>query len=178
MVWPGGTWSQEAEYFMPPKFVERKGSLYLRSDCMHYSPKTLISDWHAEREAEPKDYNFYATFKTPAKDRKVHNMLHQATYKRIGNEKNRLPVRTTSQDANISRRELTERWRARPSRKSMVNASSILSSNLKEPYPNNPDFSKVLNVHSEDHSKQRWETTQGCDFRKPHPFKKRAAINN
>merc|ERR1712188_244907 len=133
MVWPGGNWSQEAEYFQPPKFVERKGSLYLRSDCMHYSNKTLVSDWHAEREAEPKDYYFYDTFKTPPKDRKVHNMLHQATYKRIGKDSTRVPVktyRTTFQDANISREELTERWRTRPSRKLMVNSVSILSSNL------------------------------------------------
>ena len=63
MVWPGGNWTREAEYFEPPDFVERKGSLYLRSNNTNYSRYTLNSDWHAKREAEPKDFDFAKTFK-------------------------------------------------------------------------------------------------------------------
>ena len=54
---------------------------------------------------------------------KIKNMLHNATYKRIGTDNDRLPLMTTSQDANISRVELTDKWKTRVSRKSIVNIS-------------------------------------------------------
>ena len=38
MVWPGGAQNQEAEFFRPPDFVERKGSLYLRQISSKKSP--------------------------------------------------------------------------------------------------------------------------------------------
>lgn len=75
MVWPGGNWTKEAEYFRPPNFVERKGSIYLQSNMMKYSPATLNSDWHAEREAEPKDFDFAKSWQDKAVKNKLHNAL-------------------------------------------------------------------------------------------------------
>lgn len=37
-----------------PDLVDRKGSLWLKSNHMYYGKRTLNSDWHAAREAEPK----------------------------------------------------------------------------------------------------------------------------
>jgi hypothetical protein len=46
---------------------------------MHYGKKTLNFDWHAAREAEPKDYDV-AIVSDKERDQ------HLATYERIGNE--------------------------------------------------------------------------------------------
>jgi hypothetical protein len=61
-----------------PQFVERKGSLTLRSDHMTYGRATLNSNWHQAREAEPKDYDIGA-------DVNARN-LHKATYDRLSND--------------------------------------------------------------------------------------------
>merc|ERR1711881_681565 len=141
MVWPGGIWTQEAEFFRPPDFVERKGSLYLRSNHMHFSKCTLNSDWHAHREAEPKDFDIVHSFKK-GKD-EIKNNLHFATYRHLGSDSTRLPL-TTSQDANESRICLTERWRPRPSRRPMVSMSTLCGIKLDEPNKTGPEFNFVL----------------------------------
>jgi hypothetical protein len=58
-------------------FVERKGSLSLRSNHVSYGRATLNSNWNHSREAEPKDYDIIA------KD--TNWDLLRATYNRIGN---------------------------------------------------------------------------------------------
>ena len=61
-----------------PELVDRRGSLYLKSNHMQYGTGTLNSDWHAATESHPKDYD---VTKVPTSER---NLL-KGTYKRIGN---------------------------------------------------------------------------------------------
>ncbi|CAM9412356.1 cilia- and flagella-associated protein 95 [Lampetra fluviatilis] len=63
--------------FSVPSYVERKGSLYLKSDHMAYSRPILISDWHQAREAEPKDYDVSHSM--------GNRSMHLSTYRRLGN---------------------------------------------------------------------------------------------
>lgn len=70
-----------------PDIVERKGSLCLKSNHMHFGKRTLNSDWHSSREAEPKDYDV-ATASDKDRDQ------HLATYKRIGFEELTIPKST------------------------------------------------------------------------------------
>jgi len=70
-----------------PDIVERKGSLCLKSNHMHFGKKTLNSDWHAAREAEPKDYDV-STASDKTRDH------HLATYKRIGFDEPTIPKST------------------------------------------------------------------------------------
>ena len=137
---------------------------------MNYSARTLNSEWHAAREAEPKDFDIVKSFTNKTEK----NKLHSATYKRIGTDSFRLPLRTTSQDANMSRIELTDKWRVRNSRKSMVNVDSLSKINLAEPNKGKPDFALTLRRHNEDNNRQRFSTTQGTDYRNPYPYDTRS----
>merc|ERR1712002_216265 len=84
-----------------PDLVDRKGSLWLKSNHMYYGKRTLNSDWHAAREAEPKDYDV-----AMASDQERNQ--HLATYKRIGNDPPTIPKSTMHaglEDALTSRRD-------------------------------------------------------------------------
>jgi len=64
---------------------ERKGTMFLRSDEMHYGRAVLTSKWHQAREAEPKDYDMN---KADVRD------LRKSTYKQIGTISDSLPDST------------------------------------------------------------------------------------
>ena len=117
-----------------PDLVDRKGSLWLKSNHMYYGKRTLNSDWHAAREAEPKvnlywirifqNFNFwdqifnaedsYLMNSENFKDYDVamasdqERNQHLATYKRIGNDPPTIPKSTMHaglEDALTSRRD-------------------------------------------------------------------------
>ena len=164
MVWPGGNWTQEAEFFRPPDFVERKGSLYLRSNNMQYSKNTLNSDWDSRREADPKDFDIVKSFGKKS----FKNNLHFSTYSRIGTENNRLPI-TTAQDGNKQAYDLKPRFTPKAKRKLMVNKHNFGTVNLDEPNRTGPEFKKILPKHKSDHRAQHLNTTNRLDYRRPYP---------
>jgi len=172
MVWPGGNWTQEAEFFRPPDFVERKGSLYLRSNNMQYSKNTLNSDWDSNREAYPKDFDIVKSFKRRAESKnenaKKKTDLHLSTYSRIGTENNRLPL-TTAQDGNQQAYDLKPRWTPKAKRKLMVNKHNFETVNLQEPNETGPEFLKILPKHKSDYRAQHFSTTNRIDYRRPYP---------
>ncbi|XP_017307738.1 cilia- and flagella-associated protein 95 isoform X1 [Ictalurus punctatus] len=76
---------------------------------MNYSRKTLISDWHKNREAEPKDYDISAC-------RDGQRKLHKSTYKHFGTHLD-ADWRTTTQMAQSKKEH-----EAKDTAKSMVQA--------------------------------------------------------
>nr|CAB3227249.1 uncharacterized protein C9orf135-like [Phallusia mammillata] len=152
------------DYLVIPDFVERKGSLYLRSDHMFYSRATLNSKWHQAREAEPKDYDINKYPVPPGRN------LHNTTYERIGNSKDGLPL-TTTQSA-MQQIELKDDFTEQETRKSMVDVGSFAHGDIDRNISSAPSrgFGSVLPRHHPDHDKLHLETTHKADFTAPYPF--------
>jgi hypothetical protein len=79
---------------------ERKGSMFLRSDEMHYGRAVLNTNWHQAREAEPKDYDMNHA---PVRD------LRMSTYKHLGTVSNSLP------DSTYTDHFIKQRFNSQPS---------------------------------------------------------------
>ncbi|CAH1774853.1 unnamed protein product [Owenia fusiformis] len=144
-----------------PDFVERKGSLYLRSDHMNYSRATLNSNWHQARESEPKDYDIS---KAPERD------LCKATYGRIGNvTKGELP-QTTYQD-HSGQIFLKKDFQEQETRHPMINPSTFAHSDLdRETGAPDTGFGSILPRHHAEHNKRHLQTTNKADFKPPFPY--------
>lgn len=148
-------------YDAVPDFIERKGSLFLRSNHMNYSRATLNSNWHQAREAEPRDYDMSHD---PQRD------LCKATYSRIGNiTDGSLPPTTyqhmTSQ--SLLKDDFTEKQTTKP----MVNQDTAAHVSLDRD-TGAPDcgYGAVLPRHHPDHNKAHFETTHLADYRPPFGF--------
>ncbi|XP_039273847.1 cilia- and flagella-associated protein 95-like [Styela clava] len=152
------------DYMVIPDFVERKGSLYLRSDHMNYSRATLNSNWHQAREAEPKNYDINVFPKPPGRN------LHTATYERIGHLKSKGLPNTTTKSA-LEQISLKPDFTERETRKSMVDVASfghaIIDRELDAP---SRGFGAVLPRHHPDYDKLHLETTHKADFTPPYPY--------
>lgn len=146
-------------------FVERKGSLFLRSDHMDYSRPTLVSHWHQAREAEPKDYELKDY--QPEK-RKLHN----STYRRIGDFTDGSLSTTTSHDQMKQSVELKKDFETRETRHQMVSMSTFGNVNFKRD-TGAPErgFGSVLPQHPPDHNKWYLDTTYEVDYKAPYPYK-------
>lgn len=145
-----------------PDFVERKGSLFLRSDHMNYSRGTLNSNWHQSREAEPKDYDI--------NDPSMKQNLHKTTYKRIGDVTDGSFPKTTTQ-ALMEQVDLKDDFAEQQPRKAMVNTDTYNSVNLDR-YTGHPrtGFGAVLPQHNPEHDKYHLETTNRADYKPPFPY--------
>ncbi|KAM9330696.1 cilia- and flagella-associated protein 95 [Gastrophryne carolinensis] len=125
--------------------LERKGSLHLRSNHMHYNKRTLVSGWHHNREAEPKDYD--------VKDAPLGKKnLCRSSYMRFGN----LDIKdwnTTTQN-HLSQIQTQNDYKVRDVPKKMVNEDNITVLNIKR-QTGCPErgFGSALPHHSKDHRK-------------------------
>ncbi|XP_013398605.1 protein C9orf135 [Lingula anatina] len=144
-----------------PDYIERKGSLFLRSNHMNYARATLNSNWHQAREAEPKDFDIS---KTERRD------LSKATYKRIGNVTDGSLPNTTYQDhaAQVS---LKKDFQEQATSKPMVNLETFAHTNLDRDtgHPQR-GFGSVLPRHHPEYNKHHLETTYGADYFPPYTY--------
>lgn len=148
-------------YINIPDFVERKGSLFLRSDHMNYSRATLNSNWHQARESEPKDYDIS---KHETRD------LCKATYERIGDVTNGQLPNTTYQDFS-EQINLKADFTEMESKKPMVNSTTVGGVDLdRETGSPKKGYGAVLPRHHPEHNKCHFETTHGSDYKPPFPY--------
>ncbi|MEE6459313.1 hypothetical protein FKM82_000595 [Ascaphus truei] len=106
-----------------PDLLERKGSLYLRSNhTMQYDRPTLVSGWHQSREAEPKDYDVTAL---PLGKKN----MSRSTYTRIGNVEN--DIWDTSTEDHLSQIHLQKDYEVKDVPKLMINEGNIDTVNIK-----------------------------------------------
>ncbi|KAJ7385750.1 hypothetical protein OS493_013783 [Desmophyllum pertusum] len=147
-----------------PDYVERKGSLFLRSDHMDYARATLVSNWHQAREAEPKDYDI--------KDYQPQKRnLHNSTYHRIGNVTDGSLPDTTSHDQMEQAVKLKNDFETRETRRQMVDMTTFNSINFqRDTGAPERGFGSVLPRHPPDHGKRYLDTTYGVDYDSPYPY--------
>ncbi|XP_046847790.1 protein C9orf135-like [Xenia sp. Carnegie-2017] len=157
-----------------PDFIERKGSLFLRSDHMDYGRATLVSNWHQSREAEPKDYE--VNDHIPAKRR-----LHRSTYKRIGNsESNTSSLVSTSHYQMQEALHLKDNFQPKQTRIAMTNEDNfhhilIDHSGIENPNKRN---CKILPKHPKNHNKRYLDTTQKTSYQPPYPYTPKATVKD
>lgn len=147
-----------------PDYVERKGSLFLRSDHMDYSRPTLVSNWHQAREAEPKDYDI-KDYQPQKRD------LHNSTYHRIGNVTDGSFPNTTSHEQMEQVVKFKSDFETRETRRQMVDMDTFNSISYKRD-TGAPErgFGSVLPQHPPDHGKRYLDTTYRVDYESPYPY--------
>lgn len=147
--------------FNIPDFVERKGSLFLRSDHMNYSRATLNSNWHQARESEPKDYDISLA---PTRD------LRKCTYQRIGNVSEGSLPKTTYQE-HSEQIHLRKEFEEKDTTKPMLNKDTFTGSELdRDTNTPNRGYGSVLPRHNPDFDKRHLDTTYKTDYVPAYPF--------
>ncbi|XP_068127508.1 cilia- and flagella-associated protein 95 isoform X2 [Hyperolius riggenbachi] len=141
--------------------LERKGSLYLRSNHMNFNKRTMVSGWHQNREAEPKDYD---VCEAPLGKK---NLCH-SSYKRFGDSYTE-DWRTVTQQ-QLSQNQLKSDYEVKDIPKKMINEDNIGVLDVKR-QTGCPErgFGAVLPHHCEDHTKLYLDTTYATDYIPPHP---------
>ncbi|KAM5192544.1 cilia- and flagella-associated protein 95 [Mantella aurantiaca] len=159
-VWIALAMYMEESAFMGD-LLERKGSLYLRSHHMHYDKRTMVSGWHQNREAEPKDYD---VCEAPVGKK---NLCH-SSYRRFGNADTKDWNTTTQQ--HLSQIQLKDEYQVKEVPKKMLNEDniSILDIRRSTGCPEK-GFGAVLPRHSKDHMKIHLDTTYATDYMVPYP---------
>lgn len=142
-----------------PDHVERKGSLFLRSDRMNYSRATLNSNWHQAREAEPKEYDM---------NRDPERNLCKSTYSRIANVTDGELPETTYQNF-CNQNNLKDEFTEKEFSKSMITDSSKATLNRDTGTPDS-GYWAVLPKHNPEHNKYHLDTTHKADFKAPYPY--------
>ncbi|XP_043920300.1 protein C9orf135 homolog isoform X2 [Protopterus annectens] len=141
---------------------ERKGTLFLRSNHMSYNRGTLVSNWHQNREAEPKDYD--ATMCKPGKID-----LHLCTYRRFGTATEDEWDTTTA--GHMAQVQLKKDYEMKETHKSLLNQESFEMENFKRDTgcPKS-GFGSPLPEHSLEHNKRHLETTYKMHYVPPYPY--------
>ena len=154
------------DYLVIPDFVERKGSLYLRSSHMNYSRGTLNSNWHQAREAEPKTYDINNFPSPPGRN------LHNTTYDRIGNTLDDKARLTTTTQAAMQQIALKDDFTEKETNKKVVDVGSLPHANVDRTIDSAPSsgFGAVLPRHNPEHDKLHLETTHRADYTPPYPY--------
>lgn len=142
-----------------PDSVERKGSLFLRSNHMNYSRATLNSNWHQAREAESKDYDI---------NRDPERNLCKATYGRIGNVTDGSLPNTTYQDFS-NQINLKDQFTEEDVSKSMVTGDTDTNMDRETGTPQK-GYGAVLPMHGTEHNKYHLDTTHKSDYKSPYPY--------
>lgn len=154
-----------AGLFYLPNELERKGSLYLRSDHMnYYSRPTLNSNWHQAREAEPKDYDITTAEK---KD------LCKATYVRIGDATDGKDFpETTYQEHSQQIHRCKDLLETKDPSKRMVTLETFPDAKIDNRDTGAPEkgYEAILPGHHPEHNKRRLETTHEADYTPPYPI--------
>ncbi|XP_063311122.1 cilia- and flagella-associated protein 95 isoform X1 [Pelobates fuscus] len=143
------------------ELLETKGSLYLRSNHMHYGRPTYVTGWHQSREAEPKDYDLDAI---PVGKK----ILSHSTYRRLGDMENG-DWRTTSAE-HLSQIHLKKDYEVKDVSK-LINEDNIDTLNI-ERHTGHPEhgFGAVLPHHTKEHGKMNLETTYCTDYTAPYHY--------
>ncbi|XP_040212705.1 protein C9orf135 homolog [Rana temporaria] len=141
--------------------LEKKGSLFLRSNHMHYDKRAMVSGWHQRREAEPIDYD---VSKVPLGEK---NLCH-SSYKRFGNSDSGDWNTTTHQ--HLSQIQLKDEYQVKEVPKKMINEDNIGILDIKRS-TGCPEkgFGAVLPRHNKDHMKIHLDTTYATDYVAPYP---------
>ncbi|XP_048763257.1 cilia- and flagella-associated protein 95-like [Ostrea edulis] len=143
-----------------PDYIERKGSLFLRSNHMNYGRATLNSNWHQAREAEPKDYDI-----SKGNERN----LCTATYERIGNITDGSLNKTTYQD-HAEQTNLKKDFEEQIPRKPMMTMNTVEHSHIDRDLGTpQRGFGSVLPRHNPEYNKMHLETTNKADYQPPDP---------
>jgi len=141
-----------------PQFVERKGSLTLRSEYMRYSRGVLNDSWHEDRETEPKDYDI--------NDLSKKQDLQLATYKKIGEDNVDIdPHETTSKVGTEEAIHLKDDYRTRQVRKPQVNMENFTAT--VSDHIDQGRQPGVLPSHRPEHKMRYLNTTYGLDYQYP-----------
>ncbi|KAG2465880.1 protein C9orf135-like [Polypterus senegalus] len=142
--------------------METKGTLFLRSNHMHYSRPTMVSCWHQAREAEPKDYDV-AACPTGRKD------LHLSTYRHFSNGK--AEGWTTSTEAQLSQHHLKKDYEVKETPKPFLSARNFSAAGFeRETGRPKTGFRAVLPRHPADHNKMDLQTTYFRSFQAPYVY--------
>ncbi|KAG7318416.1 hypothetical protein KOW79_018171 [Hemibagrus wyckioides] len=129
---------------------------------MNYSRKTLISDWHKNREAEPKDYDI-------SECRDGQRELHKSTYKHFGTHLD-ADWRTTTQIAHSVKKQ-----NAKDNAKSMVQADYFHSLVFdRETGTSDTAGKSVLSCYQSTCNENELITTYALDYVPPRVTSKQA----
>ncbi|KAL2092078.1 hypothetical protein ACEWY4_011876 [Coilia grayii] len=127
---------------------------------MHYSRPTLVSNWHKNREAEPKDYDF-----TTCPDRKRY--LHKSTYEHFGTYKDADWSTTTESQMSQCKLKTVQT----PSK---MMTPTVLLQSMKadsDALPVGAQYKNVLPRHPPGYNKMTFETTHKLEYPPPYHFK-------
>ncbi|XP_004591899.2 cilia- and flagella-associated protein 95 [Ochotona princeps] len=148
----------------PLDVLERKGSLTLRSRHKKYSKPVLVSCWHRDREAFPKDYDIEG----PKEVKKLCN----STYWRLGSDEPRIWISETQEQMSQAclNRDLVER-KKKPLLNEETLCSGIIGRDTGSPATG---FGAVFTVHPPDWRKMYMLTTYAEEYTPPHDYSSRA----
>uniref|UniRef100_UPI00398E5DA2 cilia- and flagella-associated protein 95-like n=1 Tax=Pristiophorus japonicus TaxID=55135 RepID=UPI00398E5DA2 len=141
-------------------YLDRKGSLGLRSTQKTYSRPVLVCNWYQHREAEPKDYDVDALQQGQRKN------LHRSAYKRLSN----LPDGdwSTTTESVMSQINLKDDYRLRE-KKAIMDQKTVLKEFFKRTSAcPETKHSSALPRHHSDHLKMYLETTYNYDYSPPY----------
>eukprot|EP00731_Ephydatia_muelleri_P031523 Em0023g30a len=140
---------------------------------MRYSSGTLNSNWHVDREAEPKDYNVL-------NDGNAKKDLQRSTYQRIGNLHDELPLETTATKASKEVFDLKDDYKHRIERKHLVDTDNFdqTTTVLETGAPSLYGHSTILPHHAPEHGLRYLEATQRRDYVYPYKWKPENAVQS
>ncbi|XP_017546458.1 protein C9orf135 [Pygocentrus nattereri] len=130
---------------------------------MNYS-RTLVSNWHQNREAEPKDYDLTAC-------RDGQKKLHKSTYKHFGTCLD--ADWSTTTETHMSQYLLKKEYEAKETPKSMVQASSFQSL-VFDREAGHTGCKSILPRHRPDYNDMELCTVYALDYLPPRATTKEA----
>ncbi|XP_015221901.2 cilia- and flagella-associated protein 95 [Lepisosteus oculatus] len=137
---------------------------------MYYSRPTLVSNWHQNREAEPKDYDL-----TVCSEGKK-NLL-RSTYKNLGRCGNTDWITTT--EGQLSQCHLKKDYEIRETPKPLVKADNFNSACFdRETRRPKTGFSEVLPRHQAGHNKIDMDTTYALDYLPPYSYSTQSCVGD
>ncbi|XP_031426431.1 protein C9orf135 [Clupea harengus] len=123
---------------------------------MYYSRPTLVSNWHKNREAEPKDYDF-----TTCPEGK--KFLHKSTYQHFGTCKD--VDWSTTTETQLSQGQLEKDCETHRLHSGMIDSAYLAG-------PVGAQCNIVLPQHPPGHNKMDFETTYTLDYPPTYNIKK------
>ncbi|XP_004678051.1 PREDICTED: uncharacterized protein C9orf135 homolog [Condylura cristata] len=156
-------WCSSKQYWIelgPTDLLERKGSLTLRSHHKKYSKPVLVSSWHHDREAYPKDYDIEGPEKV--------KRLCSSTYWRLGTEEP--PIWISESHEQMSQIYLNKELAKRKS-KALLNEETM-SSGIVQRDTGLPatGFGAIFTRHPPDQGKMCALTTYAEDYAPPYDY--------
>ena len=136
---------------------------------MRYASGTLNSNWHVDRDAEPKDYDISNNGNTKRD-------LQRSTYQRIGNLHDGLPIETTATKASNEVFDLKDDYKHRIERRQLVDTDNFDQTTTV--CENLYDKDTILPHHTPEHGLRYLETTQRRDYLYPYKWHSEDAVQS